>query len=407
MSLEDLMGDVKDEITAIGGDTKEKLASIGDEQTEQKTMLEAQAARIDAIEKGQLKGLEKDYGKKTIPTQTWSWARFAYAQATKDWKMAPYEYEQVQRYQDDIVEKRIQGPGMTSGGALIPPQYVAELIDTLKPATVVDKLGVRTLTNLTGAPVSFPKKTSDTNAYWISPEGSDISASDFATGRLEFAPHKCAALVKLTNDIVAMTNPSIEASVRADIVTTLQQALDLSFFQGTGVSGQPTGLDNWSPAISVTLADWEAVSTDKEKAQALKDLIKTVAAANALEGNLKFVCNVNSYFAISKLQDTNGRFYMQSDMNAGVPSTPAGSATLFGYPIVMSPNVSATGGTEDRLWFGNWNDAVLAIWANMEISASTETSTAFQKDELWIRAIMKLDSGVRREDSFTCTKEVR
>jgi len=77
---------------------------------------------------------------------------------------------------------------------------------------------------------------------------------------------------------------------------------------------------------------------------------------------------------------------------------------LLGYPVVRSTLVSPA--ATDDAYFGSWDDFILAMWNVLEIAASTETSTAFEKNELWIRAILYADCGPRHEGSFYIQKSL-
>ena len=55
----------------------------------------------------------------------------------------------------------------SAGGSFVPPQYVAELIEFLRPQLVTQRLGVRMLTGLVTSPVIFPKLTAGATYYWV------------------------------------------------------------------------------------------------------------------------------------------------------------------------------------------------------------------------------------------------
>ena len=357
--------------------------------------LDQQDTRLTELETNIKAALGDKYGKgEDVPKKEWGWARFAYAVAHKDWSVAPFEHEQVQRHRD-MISKTMQASAFGAGGSMIPPQYVGELIELLRPQLILTRLGVRTLTGLTGSPVMIPKIVTGTSATWMAPEGTAATATELKTGRLDLTPHKLGALVKLSNDLVMLSNPSVEAGVRADLVSALSEAIDTAAFQGTGVQGQPLGLKNWLPAL--TTDDFTATNASTVLID-LTAAIKTVENAHALNGNLAWAVNPTSYWKLASIVDggTTGRPILQpysaSSFGADMMDR------LIGYPIQRSTLVSPAG-TDDG-YFGNWNDMILGIWSSVSIAASTDADTAFAADELWIRAIAHVDMGIRHEASF-------
>jgi HK97 family phage major capsid protein len=314
----------------------------------------------------------------------------AYALATKDWTLAPFERDEIAKHR----EKIMTAGNFAGGGSLIPPQYIAELIEILRAQLITARLGVRMMTGLVGAPVLIPRLTGTTAANWIAPEGTTITASDQATGRVEMTPKKVASLVKLSNDLVTLGNPSVEAGVRADIIRSLQEAIDKAVFQGTGVSGQPTGLLNVTPALTTQAF----TNTDAKTAhESLTSALKTLENNESLADNIKWAMSPTSYWKLASYTDaTIGRpaLMQQQVATFGGPVL----QTLEGYPVFRSTLVSPAG-TNDA-YVGNWDDVMLGIWSQVEVVGSMEADTAFAADELWIRAIARVDVAVRREKSF-------
>jgi HK97 family phage major capsid protein len=361
-----------------------------------KTSFEEHKERIGSLERSILDRITATSGNSNhLSKSKWSWAKFCYGVSTRDWSNCSFEKDEMAKWHDKKNKALMIGGESTLGGSLIPPQYIAELIEFLRPELITARLGVRIITGLIGSPVTYPKLTSGASANWIAPEGTTITVSNQVTGALQLQPKKCASLVKMSRELQTLSNPSIEAGVRADIVMTLQEALDTAFFQGTGVGGQPTGLEKWSPAIPTAGGTWEGAPTPTEalaNLNVLKNFRQTLGNANALKGRVAWAVNVDTYEAIDRLYDANNRPFLVPDPGNGL------RGTLLGFPIESSTLVSPT--ATDTGYFGNWNDAILALWNNISVEASTEADTAFANDELWIKATVLADVGIRREASF-------
>lgn len=350
--------------------------------------------RISDLEKRIAKSITQKYGVgNDIPKSEWSWSRYCYAIAMKDWTYSPKEYELVKQYRE---KAGVTAGDFSAGGALVPPQYIAELIDFLRPIMISTQLGTTMLTGLTASPVMFPKLTAGATSFWIGPEGTAITASAQTTGMMQLQPHKIAALVKLSKEVTLLSNPSVEAAVRNDIVLTLAEGIDLGFFRGTGLNAQPVGLANHTPAINDPGDTWNSAAPTAaiglENLGYLKNSRKLLAQDNALRGNLAWAVNVDSYETIDRQIDGNNRSWISDDV------TREGGKRLLGWPILESTQVSASG--TDTLYFGNWTDAVLAMWSTIAVESTTQGDTAFTNDELWIKATAMVDYGFRREQSF-------
>lgn len=354
-------------------------------------LLAAHSERLSALEKTLLKDITQKAGNEiVIPKDQWSWSRYCLAMATGKPTYAPYECGVCAEY-----EQKTQTAGdFASGGSLIPPQYVAELIGFLSPELITERLGVRRLTGLTGSPLYYPKLTSGASYAWIG-EDTAPSVSTMKTGALKLQPHKLAAFIKITKELIMLSSPSIEAAVRADLVRALSEGLDTAFFQGTGLNNQPIGLANNNPAILDAGGNWAGAADDLARINILKDLRKKLGVNNALRGRLAWAVNTNSFEAIDRLADANKRPYLVTDPGNGL------RATLLGFPLVSSNLVAPLSGTGlDVAYLGNWEDTVLAIWANMDITSTTQGDTSFLQDELWVKATLLADVGVRRNVSF-------
>ena len=132
-----------------------------------------------------------------------------------------------------IRRERGNVPGTDSaGGYLVPTQHVAELIEMLYDRAVCIALGATVLDNLTGSPVEIPKQTGGATAYWPG-ENAAITGSDLTLDQLSLSPKAVGCLVKLSNRLIQLSNPS-EVMVRRDIATALALAIDLKALREMG-----------------------------------------------------------------------------------------------------------------------------------------------------------------------------
>lgn len=321
--------------------------------------------------------------------------------ATKSWKNAGYEKEVI----DAAMAKKGMSAGTdTAGGYLIPTQAIQSVIELLRNNLVVKELGATMLNDLVGIPVEIPKVTSGSTAYWVD-EDATITDSQMALGQVALNPKGLAAMVKLSNRLLALSVPSAEALVRNDLAQTLAEALDLAALRGTGVSGQPLGIVNTPGILSVNFAATTAAAgyLTNPGWEQMYDMEGQLADANALRGNVGFAMHPNLKRNLSKVRvaahtaDVNdGDFVMN-------PATDAQLTQLLGYPFrttTQIPTNLGAGTDETEAIMANWSDLLIGQWVGLTLLASQEAGTAFATNQTWVRMITDVDVAVRHAQSF-------
>ena len=199
-----------------------------------------------------------------------------YAIGTGDWSQAQFEADVFRQTRDMATTPD------SSGGYLVPTQAIPELIEMLRAEAVVFQMGATLLDNLSGSPVEIPKQTGGATAYWVG-ENEALTGSDPTLGQLQLTPKSVGCLVKLSNRLLRMSNPSAEQMVRQDIARVVSLAIDLAALRGTGAAGQPTGIAN-TAGINT-----KAFSTNSPNFDYFSDMEYELAVDNALRGKLGFV----------------------------------------------------------------------------------------------------------------------
>lgn len=329
--------------------------------------------------------------------KVFSFFKAVYAIRTNDWTAAGYEKEVF-----DATRKKAQSMGTaTAGGYIVPTIYVAELIELLSAQSVVSKMGATFLSDLQGSPIQIPRQTGGSTAYWVG-ENADITESAITLDQLSLTPKKVAALIKLSNTLIKLSNPSAEALVRRDLARVLALKIDSAALRGTGGSGQPIGINTTSSINTVTIgASGGSLTWDY-----LLDMEYALAASNALQGKLGFIFhpvirrNLLKKKVAQYSTDTAGEYMIQ----------PVGNETNFqawlGYPYAMTTQIPinleklSSGATLTEVYFGNWEELLIGQWGGMEIRASEDAYDAFQKDQTWVRILQEVDLAVRHPESF-------
>ncbi len=310
---------------------------------------------------------------------------------------------------EDLAVKALQAGTADAGGFLVAPEFSAEVIELLRPRSVVRSLNPTTLPMDQGS-LSIPKLTGGATAAYTG-EGQNIGSSEQTTGMLDLVWKKLAALVPISNDLLrfSTTSPNADAVVRDDIVMALALREDLAFIRGDGLSGTPKGFRNWAPAANIL-----TVNATVNLANITIDLSTLVLALE--EANVRMIrpgwmMAPRTKQFLMTIRDGNGNFAFREEMLAG---------NLWGWPFRTTTqipiNLAVTGTNESEIYFADFADAVIAEASEIIIDASPNAAyfdsgtsavvSSFSRDESVIRAISRHDFGMRHDASVAVLSDV-
>ena len=252
-----------------------------------------------------------------------------------------------------------------------------DFIDVLRNASSVMQAGATMLSGLKGD-VKIPKKTAASTAGWISTEGGAASESEPTFGQVTMSPKTLGAFTDITRLMMMQSSLDIEALIRNDLATGIALAIDNGGLQGSGSSGQPTGIKNTSginaptafAAANPTFAEVVAMET-------------AVAEDNALMGNLAYILPAGMYGALkTTAKDSgSGQFVVEP------------GNTINGYRAIVSNQVTA-----GDLYFGNFADLLVGMYGGLDITV--DPYTASTSGTVRIVALQTCDVAVRHAVSF-------
>ena len=136
-----------------------------------------------------------------------------------------------QVWRDEALSKQLAESFLADGGAIVPDEYMAELIELLRAQAVVRQLGATTV-NMASGSMTIPKQTGASTAQYIG-ENTNIPASQPTFGQIQLSAKKLAALVPISNDLLRDSSPSADQIVRDDLVAVMALREDLAFIRGT------------------------------------------------------------------------------------------------------------------------------------------------------------------------------
>jgi HK97 family phage major capsid protein len=257
-----------------------------------------------------------------------------------------------------------------------------DFIDVLRNASSVMAAGATMLQGLKGS-VAIPKKTAASTAGWIATEGGAASESEPTFGQVVMVPKVVGSTTDITRLMLQQSSPDIEALIRNDLSAGIALAIDDGALEGSGSSGQPTGIKNTSginaptsfAGVNPTFAEVVAMET-------------AVAEDNALIGNLAYILPASMYGALkTTAKDSgSGQFVVE----------PGG--TINGYRAIVSNQVTA-----GDLYFGNFRDLLLGFYGGLDITVDPYSSS--NTGTVRIVALQTCDVAVRHAVSFAVNND--
>lgn len=220
-----------------------------------------------------------------------------------------------------------------------------DFIDVLRNASSVMQAGATMLTGLSGD-VKIPKKTAASTGAWIATEGGASTESEPTFGQVTMSPKTVGAFTDITRLMMMQSSLDIENLVRNDLSTGIALAIDNGALQGSGSSGQPTGIKNTSginaptsfAAANPTFAEVVAMET-------------AVAEDNALMGNLAYILPASMMGALKTTAKDSGSGLFVAD-----------GGQINGYNAIVSNQVTA-----GDLYFGNFADCLIGMYGGLSL----------------------------------------
>lgn len=255
-----------------------------------------------------------------------------------------------------------------------------EFIDVLRNSSSVMQAGARMLSGLSGD-VAIPKKATAASAAWIATEGGAATESEMTTSSVSLVPRQLAAFTDITRQLRQQASLDAEALVRDDLAQALALAIDLAALQGSGSSGQPTGIKNVSGINTVDFGTSPVLVPSYAK---VVDMETAVAEDNALTGNLAYILPAAMYGGLKTTEKATN--------TAQFVVEPGG--TINGYRAIVSNQCTA-----GDMFFGNFNDLLVGMWgAGVDITVDPYSLST--TGSIRIVAFQTVDVAVRHAVSF-------
>jgi len=321
----------------------------------------------------------------------------------------------------------------SAGGFIIPPDYMNEIIELLRPMAQVRNAGPRVLPMPRGT-MTLPGQASAATASYGN-ELVTIGSSQQTLNQIVASYKKLTALVPVTNDMMRYADPAVDAFVRDDLVKIIALREDLAFLLGDGTQNTPRGYTSfangyatanggtagvWNTGANSTAAsggNWitsNGTYTLSTAAQELGGLMNKLDTANVPDIKRVWFFHPRTKNYLYNVQNSLGVYVYRDEINQG---------KLLGYPFRCSTQIpiniwDATGTNQDCsfIFLAEMSETMILDSMQLElavsrdgtyIDASGATQSAFSNDQTLIRAIAEHDFQIRHDASVAVAQFVR
>ena len=263
-----------------------------------------------------------------------------------------------------------------SDGDLIGQDYRAgDFIDVLRNNSAV--MPMATMLNGLSGDVKIPRKTAASSAAFISSEGGAAGESEFTVGSVTMSPKTLGAFTDVTRQLMIQSSIDVENLIRNDLAQSMAIAIDDAALEGSGSSGNPTGITNTSGINSVSLSS-AAAPTFAE----MVSMETSVRVDNALMGDLAYIVHPTNYGTLKTTEKATNtaQFVAVND-------------EINGYKVVVSPQLTA-----NNYVFGNFDDLLVGMFSGLDLVVDPYSNSS--SGTVRIVALQSVDVAVRHAVSF-------
>ena len=259
---------------------------------------------------------------------------------------------------------------------LIAQDYRAgDFIDVLRNNSAV--MPMATMLNGLSGDVKIPRKTAASTAAFISSEGGAAGESEFTVGSVTMSPKTLGAFTDVTRQLMIQSSIDVENLIRNDLAQSMAIAIDDAALEGSGSSGNPTGITNTSGINTVSLSS-AAAPTFAE----MVSMETSVRVDNALLGDLAYIVHPTNYGTLKTTEKASNtaQFVAVND-------------EINGYKVVVSPQLTA-----NNYVFGNFDDLLVGMFGGLDIVVDPYSNSS--SGTVRIVALQSVDVAVRHAVSF-------
>lgn len=301
----------------------------------------------------------------------------------------------------DMQTKALAAGTLADGGALIPPEQAAEIIELLRAMSVMRAAGVPSIDMPRGKLSIGRQATAATAAY--TGENTNIASSQPSLDMIELVAKKLAALVPVSNDLIRASSPSADAWVRDDLVRVLALREDLAFLRGDGTVYGPKGVRYRTASANINArTQASSANTLTTITNDLLGAMSLVDQANVPMMGCFWVMHARTKYNLGKIRDSLGNLIFWQDLQKG---------ELWGWPVFVSNQIPINlgGGSESEVYFITGTQCIIGDHVPLMVdvfnggtyydSSASALASGISQDQTVIRGITEHDFTMRHSQA--------
>lgn len=251
----------------------------------------------------------------------------------------------------DTIKRALGTNTPASGGTLVPPSLLAELVDILRGQSVFLNAGPQRVPMPNGK-MDVPRATGDLTVSSTNEFGT-VNESSPTTGLISLVLKKLMSITVVSNEMLATPDASADAFIRNMVTEAHREQVDRDSLTGDGTANTVVGMSNQT-ASGTPSASSDATPTVQQAVDDFVNCISRLAVANVTRNRPAWFLNPRTVFHLIGMRttDEDPAFpALESQLASLVP-------TFYGAPMYMTTHVPAnlTPGTATEILYAEMND---------------------------------------------------
>lgn len=300
------------------------------------------------------------------------------------------QYKLIASLLPGMQQKALSTGTTTAGGFLIPEEWDAEVIPTLKAESVVFAINP-TIRQTNRDVYHWPAFNAKKTFVW-SAENAAASEGTPTTREIVLTPRKCIGLSAVSNEWLEDADAATDASLRGELLGELAEFLDASLLHGSG-SNRPTGLRNIASVNEISPA---AVTLDWPDFARCEAEIRN----DNVRGPLAWIMRPQTLRLVKNFEDVDGRPIFPEAVRGEV-------LRPLGYPVFETTQLPTDEGpsSETVIMLVKPEDVLIAQRRGITVAISEDAG--FASDQIQIRLTARFDINLKHVESLCVLSSIQ
>lgn len=280
-----------------------------------------------------------------------------------------------------------------TGGALVPENWTNEVIELLRPKTIVRALGAQTVPLVNGK-LTMPRLAGGAMSGYKD-ETQSRNAEGGQTDDVKLLAKTQMAIVPISNELIGYAGYNAEQIFLNDMISAVANRQDKAFLRDDGTDNTPIGFRK-TALDSGRVTPWSGTADLATIDQYLDTLILSLMNSDSNMSMPGWGLSPRTFMKLQGLRDGNGN-KVYPEMAQGL---------LKGYAVQFTTNIPVNlgAGSETEIYFADFADVVIGETGEMTIDFSKEATyndasgtlvSAFSRNQSVLRVVTGNDVGFR------------